>query len=77
MSGMWRKRPSLRRTKMVFRECFSSKHSYVYLMIVPSFRVGKDPYQGLVDCVQKIVEEEGWPVLYRGFFFTFAGALLA
>lgn len=29
-----------------------------------------DPYLGLVDCVQKIVREEGWTALYRGWWLT-------
>ncbi|KAJ6594793.1 mitochondrial carrier domain-containing protein [Mycena capillaripes] len=29
-------------------------------------------YKGVVDCLQKICREEGWLVLYRGWWFTFA-----
>ncbi|SJL10717.1 uncharacterized protein ARMOST_14110 [Armillaria ostoyae] len=28
------------------------------------------PYTGVVDCATRIWDEEGWPVLYRGWWFT-------
>ncbi|KAF9052482.1 hypothetical protein BDZ89DRAFT_1056827 [Hymenopellis radicata] len=43
--------------------------------VLPLDLIVRYPYLGLVDCLCKIVEEEGWPVLYRGWFFTFLGAL--
>ncbi|KAF9044969.1 mitochondrial carrier domain-containing protein [Panaeolus papilionaceus] len=30
-----------------------------------------DPYTGLVDCFKRIVKEEGWTTLYRGWWITF------
>lgn len=33
-------------------------------------------YTGLYDCVKTIVREEGWGVLYRGWFLTFLGNLI-
>ncbi|KAK0224110.1 mitochondrial carrier domain-containing protein [Armillaria fumosa] len=29
------------------------------------------PYTGMIDCATRIWDEEGWPVLYRGWWFTF------
>ncbi|KAG5645190.1 hypothetical protein DXG03_006708 [Asterophora parasitica] len=30
----------------------------------------KEPYKGVLDCARKIVREEGWGVLYRGWWVT-------
>ncbi|KAF9044967.1 mitochondrial carrier domain-containing protein [Panaeolus papilionaceus] len=30
-----------------------------------------DPYTGLIDCFKRIVKEEGWTTLYRGWWITF------
>ncbi|KAK0460686.1 mitochondrial carrier domain-containing protein [Desarmillaria tabescens] len=30
----------------------------------------EDPYTGVIDCVTRIWDEEGWPVLYRGWWFA-------
>ena len=37
------------------------------------------PYRGIVDCGQRIVEEEGWRALYRGYSIAIfrAGCLVA
>ncbi|ODO07142.1 hypothetical protein L198_00721 [Cryptococcus wingfieldii CBS 7118] len=40
---------------------------------VIGLRPATEPYNGLLDCARKIVEEEGWPSLYRGFWFTMMG----
>ncbi|THH20400.1 hypothetical protein EW146_g941 [Bondarzewia mesenterica] len=37
---------------------------------VIGLRSEKDPYLGLVDCAKKIVVEEGWRALYRGWWIT-------
>ncbi|KAF8345877.1 hypothetical protein F5887DRAFT_963919 [Amanita rubescens] len=34
-----------------------------------------DPYLGLVDCVKRIVDEEGWSTLYRAWWLTVVGGL--
>ncbi|KAG6855775.1 hypothetical protein H0H87_010984, partial [Tephrocybe sp. NHM501043] len=34
---------------------------------------GLEPYTSVYDCATKIVEEEGWGVLYRGWFVIFLG----
>jgi hypothetical protein len=33
-------------------------------------RNDKDPYLGLVDCAKRIIDEEGWGALYRGWWLT-------
>jgi len=33
-------------------------------------RNDKDPYLGLVDCVKRMIDEEGWGALYRGWWLT-------
>ena len=33
---------------------------------------GQRQYSGMVDCLRKSVAAEGWPVLWRGFFLTWA-----
>ncbi|WVQ97558.1 hypothetical protein IAU59_004672 [Kwoniella sp. CBS 9459] len=37
---------------------------------VIGLRPTTDPYEGMVDCGRKIIEEEGWQSLYRGFWWT-------
>lgn len=41
------------------------------------FRADSDlePYLGVYDCAKKIIKEEGWGVLYRGWFMTFLGTI--
>ncbi|KAF9566722.1 hypothetical protein CPC08DRAFT_740510 [Agrocybe pediades] len=34
-----------------------------------------DPYHGLVDCAQRIINEEGWMTLYRAWWITLLGGL--
>jgi hypothetical protein len=29
-----------------------------------------DPYLGLIDCAKRIIDEEGWRALYRGWWLT-------
>ncbi|KAK0485273.1 hypothetical protein IW261DRAFT_1591451 [Armillaria novae-zelandiae] len=40
-------------------------------------RLHDKPYLNLLDCAKTIIQEEGWPVLYRGWFITFQGVLYA
>lgn len=40
---------------------------------VIGLRPSTEPYLGMVDCAKKIIEEEGWASLYRGFLFTMLG----
>ncbi|WVN89864.1 uncharacterized protein L203_105094 [Cryptococcus depauperatus CBS 7841] len=42
---------------------------------VIGIRPATEPYLGMVDCTRKIIEEEGWTSLYRGFWFTMLGNL--
>jgi hypothetical protein len=42
----------------------------------PSLRNEDDPYLGLVDCGKRIVDEEGWMVLYRAWWLTMLGGIL-
>lgn len=42
---------------------------------VVGLRPTTDPYLGFVDAARKINEEEGWPALYRGWWFTTLAAL--
>ncbi|KAF8326607.1 mitochondrial carrier [Cantharellus anzutake] len=35
------------------------------------------PYEGLLDAMRKIVEEEGWSTLYRAFYLTLFGTVFA
>ncbi|WVQ82656.1 hypothetical protein IAT38_004788 [Cryptococcus sp. DSM 104549] len=42
---------------------------------VIGLRPATDPYEGMVDCGRKIIEEEGWQSLYRGFWVTMLGNL--
>jgi hypothetical protein len=44
---------------------------------VVGLRPTTDPYMGLVDAVRKIMEEEGWQALYRGWIWTMLGAIFA
>ena len=37
---------------------------------VIGLRPTTDPYDGMVDCARKVIEEEGWPSLYRGWWWT-------
>lgn len=37
---------------------------------VIGLRNDKDPYLGLVDCAKRIIDEEGWGALYRGWWLT-------
>ena len=37
---------------------------------ISRMRNDKDPYLGLVDCAKRIIEEEGWGALYRGWWLT-------
>ncbi|KAK0223289.1 hypothetical protein IW262DRAFT_1295108 [Armillaria fumosa] len=43
--------------------------------IVIRLRDEDKPYPNLLDCATTIVQEEGWRVLYRGWFITFLGVL--
>lgn len=36
---------------------------------VIGLRPTTEPYEGLVDCARKLVEEEGWQSLYRGWWW--------
>ncbi|KAK8846522.1 hypothetical protein IAR55_005608 [Kwoniella newhampshirensis] len=40
---------------------------------VIGLRPTTEPYLGMLDCGRKIIEEEGWTSLYRGFWFTMLG----
>ncbi|WVW82438.1 hypothetical protein I302_104448 [Kwoniella bestiolae CBS 10118] len=40
---------------------------------VIGLRPTTDPYLGMVDCGRKVIEEEGWQSLYRGFWWTMLG----
>lgn len=44
---------------------------------VVGLRPTTDPYTGFVDAVRKIVDEEGWQTLYRGWMWTSLGAVFA
>ncbi|EIW72509.1 hypothetical protein TREMEDRAFT_70739 [Tremella mesenterica DSM 1558] len=44
---------------------------------VIGLRPTTEPYEGLVDCARKVVEEEGWPSLYRGWWWTALSNVLA
>ncbi len=35
-----------------------------------------EPYEGAIDCARKIIEEEGWSSLYRGWWWTMGGNIL-
>ncbi|KAI0267145.1 mitochondrial carrier [Gloeopeniophorella convolvens] len=37
---------------------------------VIGLRSDMDPYLGFVDCAKRIIDEEGWPTLYRGWGIT-------
>ncbi|KAI0288535.1 mitochondrial carrier [Russula brevipes] len=37
---------------------------------VIGLRNDKDPYLGLLDCTKRIIDEEGWRALYRGWWLT-------
>jgi len=40
---------------------------------VIELRVDREPYRGVIDCAKCIVTEEGWYVLYRGWWLTMIG----
>jgi len=42
---------------------------------VIELRDEEDPYLGLLDCVKRIANEEGWTVLYRAWWITLLGSL--
>ena len=37
---------------------------------VIGLRPTTEPYEGLIDCARKVVDEEGWQSLYRGWWWT-------
>jgi hypothetical protein len=39
-------------------------------MSISRLRNVMDPYLGLVDCAKRIINEEGWRALYRGWWLT-------
>ncbi|RDB26316.1 hypothetical protein Hypma_006639 [Hypsizygus marmoreus] len=45
--------------------------------VVVKVRGEKNPYLGLYDCAKKIVQEEGWATLYRGWWVTFLSATVS
>lgn len=44
---------------------------------VVGLRPTTEPYLGFVDAVRKIIDEEGWQALYRGWIWTAFGAVFA
>lgn len=42
----------------------------VFNRYISRMRNDKDPYLGLVDCTKRIIDEEGWGALYRGWWLT-------
>ncbi|THU95649.1 mitochondrial carrier [Dendrothele bispora CBS 962.96] len=42
---------------------------------VIGLRNEEDPYVGLIDCAKRIIDEEGWSTLFRGWWWTFVGLL--
>lgn len=40
---------------------------------VIGLRPTTEPYEGLLDCGRKVIEEEGWQSLYRGWWWTMGG----
>jgi hypothetical protein len=44
---------------------------------VIGLRPTTEPYEGMVDCARKIMDEEGWESLYRGWWWTMGGNVLA
>ncbi|KAF9241275.1 mitochondrial carrier [Melanogaster broomeanus] len=42
---------------------------------VIGLRTEREPYTGLVDCAKRIIDEEGWRVLYRAWWLTLFGCL--
>jgi hypothetical protein len=44
---------------------------------VIGLRPTDDSYTGAVDCARKLIEEEGWQSLYRGWWWTLLGNVAA
>jgi len=44
-------------------------------MVLHRLRHEGDPYHGLVDCAQRIINEEGIMTLYRAWWITLLGGL--
>lgn len=44
---------------------------------VIGLRPTTEPYEGMVDCARKIGEEEGWPSLFRGWWWTMGSNVLS
>jgi len=44
---------------------------------VMGLRSEGDPYLGLVDCAKRMIDEEGWSSLYRAWWLTILGGVLA
>ncbi|KAH7909320.1 mitochondrial carrier [Hygrophoropsis aurantiaca] len=42
---------------------------------VIGLRTEREPYIGLVDCLKRIIDEEGWGALYRAWWLTMLGTL--
>ncbi|KAH7907075.1 mitochondrial carrier [Hygrophoropsis aurantiaca] len=42
---------------------------------VIGLRTEREPYTGLVDCLKRIIDEEGWGALYRAWWLTMSGTL--
>lgn len=56
----------------------NSLHAYPLndaVIIVDRLRNERDPYLGLVDCVKKVTQEEGWSALYRAWWLTALASL--
>jgi len=64
------KRTSLGQSNHVFLHFSRHNTSFVF-----SLRSEGDPYIGLVDCAKRIVDEEGWKVLYRAWWMTLLGGV--
>jgi hypothetical protein len=39
-------------------------------MSISRLRNVMDPYLGIVDCTKRIIDEQGWRALYRGWWLT-------
>lgn len=57
---------------VLLQHCFKSKKTHS-----SSLRHEGDPYNGLVDCAKRIVDEEGISALYRAWWITLLGGLIS
>ncbi|KIJ69096.1 hypothetical protein HYDPIDRAFT_36189 [Hydnomerulius pinastri MD-312] len=63
-------------TAMLLEDAIDTENTSTQSDEVIQLRKGDKPYIGLIDCIRRIKQEEGWGVLYRGWGWTAFRGLL-